>query len=343
MGKSNIPLLKYNTMKKCINKFGLVFLGILFLFTGCKKTETFKSEDATYADFSGTWRGVITTFKDNERRQQNGTLMIYSTDKGQTLSAILSMDNINMGMQTLFNNGIYYFKLTANDTIDPYCLNWNLAGFAKLSAHNEMELNLAGNECGEPGDEFVKWEGNMIRVSEGIDESACYSFAKAGNKWEYRNYLSSGDTVTSILEITTEVSQGVFQGNTSVQTGNQVQNNTFTWSVSPGRFNVDSDGSGQTFNGLFRLDAPLAKPYTCINGNDTLSMTLMAINQEVDLSCGIFRAVKFRQEVISANPAAEKRITVIWLVNRIGIIRTQVLAEDGTTVLEVKELVNKNF
>jgi hypothetical protein len=243
----------------------------------------------------------------------------------------------------MFKNGIYYFKLTANDTVNPLCLNWNLAGFAKLSAHNEMELNLAGNECGEPGDEFVKWEGNMIRVSELIDESACYSFAKTGNKWEYRECLATGDTVNTRLEIMNEVSQGVYQGNTSVRAGSQVQNNSFTWSVTPGKFNIDNDGSGDTFNGLFRLDAPLARPYTCISGNDTLKMTLMATNQEVDLACGIFRAVKFKQEVISTLPGADTRITLIWLVNRIGIIRTQVLESDGSTVVSLKELVSKNF
>jgi hypothetical protein len=339
-------------MKKLVYLLWL-FLPALLFFAGCKKDDGFKSENATFDDYTGTWRGTITTFKDNERRTQDGSLMIYRTGQGDHLAAILNMsyenmnhvliNHINLGVETKFNNGIWYFLLVPDDTVDVACQNWSLAGFTSLTAHGHMEINLAGNECGEIGDQFVAWSGSMIRISEELDGSACYSFGKKGNKWNYRDVLMNGDTVSCEMQITNDVTNFQCSGVSSTQSGSQVITSNFTWTADPSRYITADDAAGNRITGVFRQDALAGMPYLWTNGTDSLRMTLLKKQDTVYLSCGMFMACKFKVEAFAHSAGLESKTSMVWVLNQKGILRIESAQGKESTDIRERVLVSTNF
>jgi hypothetical protein len=322
--------------------FLLIIAGMIFILPGCKKEPSFNSSSAVPDDYIGTWRGTIRTFKDNERKTSSGDLTIMRSSDGSTLRGIMMLNQTNLLMETKFSAGLFYFYMRPNDSLNPSCLNWNMAGFAKITEAGKISINIAGNECGDLGFQFVKWEGELIQVNTQPDPETYYSFASSGNQWNYRIIMDNGDTCTYNQELAcTGINQ--FQANTSSFCSFQGGSGSNFWESDPAKLIIYENAARTVIENYFRLDALENTFYSWTNGVDTLTVTLEAKSELIDVPAGSFKCARFRQVTKLHSEGEVTREGLIWINNAAGIVRYESIYETDATYVKTKVLVSKNF
>src|SRR5512138_1229874 len=131
------------------------------LFSGCTKESSYDPSTATLDDFVGTWRGTLSAFKNNQTIHRSGDIIFYYPAGSNRLAGIMVVDQVYVLEEIQFKNGVFYFSVLNSDTLNPLCLNWNLAGYASHTNPQQIYAYISGNECGILGKEFVGYEGNF--------------------------------------------------------------------------------------------------------------------------------------------------------------------------------------
>ena len=169
----------YNVFLRSLSiAFYLLLIGFLILpQQACKKDNGFDSKSITLDQLKGTWRGRITTFKNNTRVEKNGDVSLFPNEVGDLLNGIFELGQINFLDGFMFQGGTLYFNLICSDTTNPQCSNWSLGGYVYLQEENLMVVRIAGNECGPLGKQFFTYEGYLILINPEMDPSAYFSFA----------------------------------------------------------------------------------------------------------------------------------------------------------------------
>jgi len=275
--------------------FVLIIL-VLLPEQGCKKETTFDSSAVTINQMKGTWRGRITTFKNNTRIEKNGDVSLFDNTAGDLLNGIFDLGQINFLEGFMFQNGTLYFNLILSDSTNPECSNWNLGGYVFLQEENLMVIRVAGNECGPLGKQFVTYEGYLILINPNMDPSAYFSFAQVGKGWSYETELYNGILCNVQQSITAEPSPYLFTVTETNDCGWPFAQREFNWMVEPFRVSVMAGTSATDVLYAFYLDAVLDKTYRFINGDDTTYLTLTDTDVPVNVAAGSYTCGKYAIE-----------------------------------------------
>jgi len=323
--------------------FAVIFSSLI-CFSGCKKCDCFDSSKFGPNDFTGTWKGSISAFRDNKTVIKSGEIIIYSSGNGSNLEGILNMEGVYRLAGTQFNNGFWYFDVICSDTLNPECNNWSLAGFAVFSGEFHIDINMAGNECGKSGKQFVSWEGGMDKYSDVPDSAVYYNFGKQGNTWRY--LINKKNTDTCILEqkITEVPSAGLFNGTVTNYCGWQWKYKVFNWYVDPVMYSIhDESGSGQV-SAAFPIDVTAGRTYSYIHGSDTTQVTLISRDEQVTVPAGKFNCAKFQiTEPADTMRTVARTTYFLWLSNQYGIIKKEVPDPIDPNSISTQLLLSKNF
>jgi len=324
--------------------FSSFFLALLVAFAGCKKCNCFDSSLFGRTDFTGTWKGTITAFKNNQRIVKSGELVLYPVNNGASLGGIMIFEETSRLVEVQLNNGQWYFTVICSDTLNPQCSNWSLTGFAAFSDEQQIEINIAGNECGPSGKQFVSYEGTLSKYNDVPDPSAYFSFAKAGNIWGYKTTLNSTDTCSLNYQMGNLNPSGIFEGNVTNNCGWPWQYKSFYWYVDPAMFSVMADATSGSVIARFPIDMPTGTTYTYYYAGDTTNITLEARDVNVTLPLGNFNCIKFRQE--STSPWVKGgglKTSYIWINNQFGIVKQEFTNPVDSTDMVMQVLSSKNF
>ncbi|MFH1160679.1 MAG: hypothetical protein V1733_07010 [bacterium] len=309
----------------------------------CKKDPGFDSSAVTMSQLKGTWRGRMTTFKNNTRVEKTGDISLFETLGGNMLDGIFELGQINFLEGFMFQNGTLYFHLILSDSTNPQCSNWNLGGYVYLQEDNLMVLRIAGNECGPLGKQFVTYEGYLILVNPDMDPSVYYSFANTGHTWNYATTLKNGDTCTISNEIISEPSSSFYTVKETNDCGWPFGNRQFTWQVEPFRFSVLSGISTTDILYTFYLDAVVGKPYRFVSGGDTTWLTLAETDVPVNVPAGSFKCGRYAIESHLHTGGDTTSIGAIWLSKPYGFVKMNYTEPLDSTEVQSKVLKVVNF
>ena len=323
----------------------LILLSAILLvpFMGCKK-KSFDPTTKSRENFIGTWKGSISTFKNNQLVKENGTIVIYANAGVTALSGVIFMKETSVFHEFQFVDGTLYFKVVNNDPANPICQNWSLGGYAVFSSESAIEIRITGNECGQLGSEYVNWTGYMGQVQVSPDSVQYYNFAKAGNSWTYKTTLKNGDTCQVQKLVSQTSGSYTYSGATSQTCGWAGQNMTFKWEVSPSGFSIVNDTTLSNKPFTFPINAKLGVVYSAYFNSDTTTVTLTDTNLVVITPAGNITCVRFRYtEPVYSGIVKIKKTAYLWLNTRYGIIRQEVLNPVDSTSVQLQELSAKNF
>jgi hypothetical protein len=323
----------------------VIFLltGLLVLaLSGCKKdTPTYPSK-ATLQDYSGTWAGTLSAFKDNQVINRTGTIVFYFSAGGDRLDGILSLDLTYALSEIQFRNGIYYFQVLNSDTLNPFCQNWNLSGWAQLTSASVMHVIISGKECGQTGKEWVNYEGDFTLTSTTPDSTKYFSFAAVNHHWTYRVYTAGADSCQLDQQVDS-VSGSVYGGIMTTTCNLPWGSNPFRWDVSPMHFLVLDNYSGNEVQYAFHTDQVLNKAYYYYPGMDTNIVTLLGIDS-LYVGAGGFLCSRYRLEQrMHTDSTYQLDRGDIYISNRYGVIRYQSTLLNDTTDFVDQSLIQKNF
>lgn len=323
----------------------LVILCVILIipFSGCKK-KSFDPSVKSRQDFIGTWKGSISTFKNNKLLLEYGTIVIYPDAANTTLSGILFMKETNTFHEFQFVGGTLYFKVDNSDPNSPLCQNWTLEGYAAFTAEGTIDIRISGNECGEHGNEYVNWSGSMLSAQVPADSLKSYSFAKAGNSWTYKITMKNGDSCQVQKQISQVSSSYLFAGPVTQTCGWIGQSRTFTWNVNPSSFAIVSDSTLSRKGFSFPVTARPGIVYYNFISNDTTTVTLLDTTQMITTPAGVFSCSWFRYtEPVYSGLLKVKRTSYLWLNNQYGVIRQEVDNPSDSTDVKIQVLVSKTF
>ncbi len=262
----------------------------------CKKDTAFDSSAVALNQLKGTWRGRITTFKNNTRIEKNGDVSFFDNTSGDLLNGIFELGQINFLEGFMFQHGILYFNLLLSDSTNPQCSNWDLGGYVYLQEDNVMIIRIAGNECGPLGKQFVTYEGSLILVNPDMDPSAYFSFAKTGRAWSYETQLYNGISCEVQQTIGAEPAPYLFTVTETNNCGWPLAQRQFNWQVEPFRLSVMAGTSSTDILYSYYLDAVVDKTYRFINGTDTTYLTLTDGDVLVNVTTGSYTCGKYSIE-----------------------------------------------
>ena len=328
-----------------MNKYFLIvaIAVIIIPFSGCKKKQGFDPTTKSQTEFIGTWKGTISTFKNNKLIKESGDVVIYR-DSEDYLSGIIFMNGTLVFHEFQFLNGTLYFRIPCNDPSNPNCQTWNLGGFAIFSEEGKIDLHISGNECGAFGSEYVDWSGTLAKILVAPDSVRYYCFAKAGNSWTYNITLKNGDTCHVQKQISENPSNYLFQGVSTPTCGWSGANITLKWYVSPSEFSIVSDSTISLNGFTFPIAAKLNVVYSYILHSDTTTITLMDTNLVVTTPAGIFNCSRFRYtEHAMAGDSIFTKTAWLWLNNRYGVIKQEVENPASPADIKIQTLFSKNF
>ncbi len=321
----------------------LLPLLLLLTFAGCKK-DSFDKTKKTLNDFIGTWKGSISTFKDNKLMVEYGSVYIYRDANGSTVSGILFMKQTNVFHEFQFVDGTIYYKVVNNDPASSFCQNWSLGGYLVFTSDNEIEIRLSGNECGQVGNEFVNWTGTLRPAQVPADSVQYFSFGKTGNTWSYEIWMKNGDTCQLDKAITQTAATYNFSGTVTQNCGWPGSNQVFKWTVNPAEYLVELDSSMSNRPVSFPIDAKYGVTYRTYINKDTASVTLVDTSVVLPTAAGNFSCMKFRySEPVYSDGIKVNRVSYIWLNNRFGLIRQEVSNPIDSTDVNYQIITSKNF
>ena len=323
----------------------LILISAIFLisFSGCKK-KSFDPTGKTIEDFIGTWKGNISTFKNNQLLKEYGTMVIYPDAGGKLLSGILFMKETSVFHSFQFVKGTLYFKVVNNDPVNVMCQNWSLGGYAVFSDEGKIDIRITGNECGQLGDEFINWLGTMASVQVPADSVKYFNFAKTGNSWSYKVTLKNGDSCQVQKLVNNVTASYQFSGATTQTCGWAGQNRSFNWIVSPSEFSVVNDSTLSEKPCTFPINAKPGVVYNSYVNSDTLTVTLLDTTAVITTPAGSYSCFRFRYTgPVHTCTVKYTRTAYLWLNNRYGVVRQEVLNPPDSTDVHIQELSSKNF
>jgi hypothetical protein len=315
---------------------------MILLSAGCKKDTPYYPSQATLNDFSGTWTGSLTTFKNNHLYTKEGTIIFYFPAGSDRLAGILTLDQIYALTEIQLRNGTYYFQMLNSDTTNPYCTNWNISGYAQLSTADKMHVVISGKECGQVGKEWVNYEGDFLLSSPTPDSTQYFSFAGAGHHWTYNVLTLGGDSCQMDYE-TTDGTGSLFTGfmtnNCSLPWGSR----PLRWDVTPLHFLILSDAGTKVVQYAFHIDQDLNVPYFYYPGKDTNIVTLLGIDS-VYVEAGAFACSRYRLERrLHTDSTYTLDKGILFLSNISGVIKYQSTLLNDPNDIVLQELTSKNF
>ena len=323
----------------------LILISVIFIipFSGCKK-KSFDPTGKSREDFIGTWKGTITTFKNNQLLKEDGVVMIYPDAGNTTLSGTLFMKETSVFHEFQFVDGTLYFKIVNNNPNSPFCQNWSLGGYAVFPEDGKIDIHISGNECGEVGNEYVNWVGTMMPAQVSPDSLRYYNFATTGNLWNYKVTLKNGDTCHALKQAG-QVSAGfLVTGLTTQSCGWSGQNMAFKWEVSPTRFIIMNDTTLSYKSFTFPINAMPGVTYSTYSNNDTMTVTLLDSNLFITTPAGDFNCGRFRYtEPVYAGSSKVTKTAYLWLNTKYGVIRQEVQNPVDSNDVQVQVLSSKNF
>jgi hypothetical protein len=323
----------------------LILLCSIFLISGagCKK-KSFDPTTKSQEDFIGTWKGGISTFKNNQLLKEYGTMVIYPNGTNSMLSGILFMTETSVFHEFQFVDGTLYFKVDNNDPENPTCQNWSLGGFAEFSEEGKLDITITGNECGQHGNEFVNWVGSMSQYPVSQDSLKYFNFAKTGNSWTYTVTLKDGTSCQVQKQISSVSSSYIFNGAISQTCGWSGQTRQFNWNVNPAGFSIINDSSLSIKPIAFPINAKPGVVYSTFLNNDTITVTLLDTNYLVTTPAGDFTCFRYRYtEPDYADSLKVTKTAYLWLNNRYGIIKQEVVNPVDSTDIQLQVLSSKSF
>ncbi len=320
----------------------LLLTGLFILvLSGCKKETPYYPSRATLDDFAGTWAGSLTTFKNNQLITKEGTILFYFPAGSGLLNGVLTLDKIYALTEIQIRNGIYYFQVLNSDTLNVYCQNWNLSGWAELASADKMHVIISGKECGEVGSEWVNYEGDFTLETNPAN-SGLFGFGAAGNEWIYQVYTAGADSC-QITHRIDSVAGSVYSGTTSSDCNFAWNAIPFRWDITPMHFQVMNSNTGKTVQYAFHIDQVLNQPYYYYYGNDTNIVTYIG-SDSVYVEAGGFYCAKYSLEQrrhSGTSSSIDKG--VFYISYPYGIIRYQSTLINDTTDIVDQSLISKNF
>jgi len=328
-----------------MKRYLIVVTALIFLipFTGCKK-KSFDPSSKSHSDFVGTWKGIISTFKDNKLVQENGSVVIYPNSDNTLLSGIVFLKETSVFREFQFINGTVYFKVINYNPSSPLCQNWSLGGYVVFADENTMEIRITGNECGQVGSEYVNWSGNLVKTQVPADSVKYFNFGSVGNSWTYQVFMKNGDSCSMQKQISQVSSLYQYSGGITQSCGWPGQTRSFKWNVTPDEYLVSNDSTLSEKPFSFPIYARIgATYYTSIN-KDTATVTLMDTNQVVITPAGEFRCSRFRySEPVYRSGVKTNRVAYLWLNNRYGVVKQEVSNAIDSTDSQRQVLTTKSF
>ncbi|MDP4280522.1 MAG: hypothetical protein Q8867_00090 [Bacteroidota bacterium] len=259
-----------------------------FLWIGCKKKDSNNVKtDTTPADFPGEYKGYISAYRHGKMVNRSVSLSICTSNDGVKLQGIMYSNDINVLSPTNFSEGILYFRVICNDSLNSKCLTWNEAGYVYFDDDGYLEMYISGNECGDLGDEYFKWSGTLKRESKEPDPDHYFSFPKQGTQWTYKIMWDTYDTCTAIRLMTS--------GKLNEYTGTTTypclfpQSRSFKWTVIPAAFIMEGDSllNPCPITTVFRIDHKVNNRYRYIQGGDTMYLTCTGRGNLIQTPMGI--------------------------------------------------------
>ena len=328
-------------MKRTI--FPTLILVVILIITGCKK-DSFDPSSVGLSDFSGTWSGTLTTFKNNKLMKEQGLFLIYPAEGGASMEAIIYARDTRVFRQFQFQGGTLYFKVVNPDPANPTCQNWNLGGYVSFADEKTLSIRISGNECGLIGSEFVDWSGSLVKSSATMDSLPCFTFAKTGNNWSYVVTKATGDTCELQKLIGSKSGSYYFGGESTHSCGWPMQNIPLKWTVSPSEFTIREDLSLTRHEIYIPVYAKYGVTYRSYPYPDTVTLTLTDTNLYITTVAGNFFCNKYRYTESSViNNVRNTRISDIWLDHHNGIIRQEVTSPNDTSDIIRQVLKTKSF
>ena len=315
----------YNLLSKDLSiAFYLILISFLILpQQACKKENGFDSKSVTLSQLKGTWRGRITTFKNNTRIEKSGDVSFYPNATGNLLDGIFELGQVNFLDGFMFQSGILYFNLICSDSTNPQCANWDLGGYVYLQEDNLMVIRIAGNECGPKGSEFVTYEGYLILVNPEMDPSLYFSFPQAGRSWRYKTTRFDSIICTIQQEVINVPSPYVFNMRETNDCGWPFFTREFSWYVEPFKLSILNDSSTTDILYTYYLDAVINKKYRFINGADTTFLTLTKADVPVNTTAGSFRCGKYAIDSRIHSSGNVNTKGTIYLSKQYGFIKME--------------------
>lgn len=328
----------YTILPRIIISFLLVLM--IIPEQACKKDATFDPSAVTLSQMKGTWRGRITTFKNNTWIEKNGDVSFFDNTAGDMLNGIFELGQINFLEGFMFQHGTLYFNLLLSDSTNPQCSNWDLGGYVYLEEENVMVIRIAGNECGPLGKQFVSYEGSLILVNPDMDPSVYFSFAQTGKTWNYETLLYNGTTCEVTQAIGAEPSPYMFAVTETNNCGWPVAQKQFNWQVEPFRLSVMAGTSTTEILYSFYLDAVLNKTYRFINGVDTTFLTLANNDVSVTVTAGTYICgqYSFESRMHSSGDITTKGS--IYLSKQYGFIKMNYTAPSDSSSIQSQVLTS---
>ncbi len=321
----------------------IIIAVILIPFAGCKKKSSFDPTVKGQSDFIGTWRGSISTFKNNKLLKETGDIVIYR-ESPDYLSGIIFMTDIHVFHEFQFVNGTLYFKVTNNDPSNPNCQTWNLGGYAVFSEAGKIQVRISGNECGAFGSEYVDWSGILAQKQVSADSIRYNCFAKTGNSWTYKTTLKNGDSCQVQKQINTNPTNNGYLGVSTQTCGWAWAARTLKWNVSPSTFSILNDSALSLRAFSFPIDAKINVVYSSYLQTDTTTVTMVDTNVMVTTGAGNLKCNRFRYtEHVVSGDSTYTRIAWLWLNNQFGVIRQEVQNPADSTSVKTQVLSTKNF
>ena len=326
------------------NKTIILFSFLILFASGCKK-KSFDPASKSQQDFTGTWTGQLTTFKDNKLTKESCNILIFPEEGEKLLGGIIYLSETRAFREFQFQNGTLYFRVFNTDPTNPNCQNWNLSGYASFIDESTLDLRISGNECGNIGSEYVDWSGSLVQSPVAKDSLPCFTFAKPSNNWTYEVYKENGDScqIQKLLAIKTGDYQFTGEATHSCDWANP--NIPVKWNVSPAEFYIKDDATISKLPISIPIYAKQGAVYPTYTDTDTVTVTLLYSNQMVNTVAGNFacRQFRFTETMNDTTGLRLTRTTYLWLHEHYGIIKHLVIAPVYKTDIKLQTLKAKNF
>jgi hypothetical protein len=330
-------------MKRTLPYLAISFCLVFSISSGCKKEEGFDSKTVQISQMTGTWRGEVTSFKNYERVEKSGDILLEENPVNGLLDGLFSMGEVHFLTGFQFVDGVFYFSLLCSDTLNPTCYNWNLSGYVFLRDEHLMEMHLAGFECGQLGKQFATYEGTLMRINPGPDPSVFYSFAAVGHQWTYINILENGDTCSVTKEIVAEPATNLFTVNETITCSGVPSTDQYNWTVERYVFSAMQGTSGAIISHTFYIDAPVENPFVFIAGNDTTILTLKVTSEAIKVPAGTFTCDRFLIDQRIHTDVPVYIYGYLWLSKPYGIIQFESLIPQDSSAVAFQKLTSRNF
>ncbi|MFC2101714.1 hypothetical protein ACFLS7_01850 [Bacteroidota bacterium] len=325
-------------MKKISYLFVMIVLSVVITTVGCKK----KTDDntSTKDQYVGTWQGTINFVSIDESYTEQATITIRLSGEN-ILGYLIIHDEFNVDRLRLiiFENGVYSFAIVCSDPGHEDCEKWDVKGTLTLSETNVLQLNVSGMFCGQNGGKQGTLTGDLSKTSSTPDDSNFFTFAQVGREWHYRVTGYDGGECLMKFHLNEDLGNGIFTG---IMTNDACgwEQRQYCWYVSPAQWcdmeNVYLDS--RIVN--IQADAKVGDVYYSALPNDTITMTVLSLNDPVIIDGKTYSCMKIKRQGVLYGKHFDG---YIWVTFETGLIKYEQILPNQTGDVHLEELIWKNF